>query len=121
MAIVGVHHIQLAMSIGEETRAVAFYQGLLGIPQVDKPAQLAVRGGCWFETELIRIHLGVEEDFKPAGKAHPALLVNGLSVMQRHLEDAGVEIVVDEPLPGFQRFYLYDPFGNRLELLEPLS
>ncbi|MDP8957902.1 MAG: glyoxalase, partial [Actinomycetota bacterium] len=91
-----------------------------GIPQVEKPPQLKARGGCWFESALIRVHLGVEEGFRPAKKAHPALLVNGLSEMKQRLVQAGVEVVDDEALPGFERCYAHDPFGNRLELLEPL-
>jgi catechol 2,3-dioxygenase-like lactoylglutathione lyase family enzyme len=119
MRFVGFHHVQLAMPLGGEAAAVAFYEGLLQIPQVDKPPNLAERGGCWFEKESTRIHLGVEVDFIPARKAHPALLVDDLAAMKRWLENAGVEIVVDQPLPGFERFYIHDPFGNRLELLEP--
>jgi catechol 2,3-dioxygenase-like lactoylglutathione lyase family enzyme len=121
MTIVGVHHLQLAMPEGEEAKAVAFYEGLLGIPQVQKPRHLEARGGCWFELGMVRIHLGVEEDYRPAKKAHPALLVDGLSTMKQHLAKAGVEVGDDEPLPGFKRFYVFDPFGNRLEFLEPLS
>jgi len=121
MTLIGLHHVQLAMPQGEEATAVAFYEGLLGIPEVDKPENLAGRGGCWFETESTRIHLGVEENFTPARKAHPAMLVNDLAAMKEYLETAGIEIVVDQPLPGFERFYIYDPFGNRLELLEPHS
>ncbi len=79
MSIVGLHHVQLAMPTGEEAKAVAFYEGLLRIPQVAKPPHLEGRGGCWFESGLTRVHLGVEEDFTPAKKAHPALVVDGLS------------------------------------------
>lgn len=120
MTIVGLHHVQLAIPEGEEAKAVAFYEGLLGIPQVQKPSHLEPRGGCWFELGVVRLHLGVEEDFRPAKKAHPALLVDDLSTMKQHLAKAGVEVADDEPLPGYKRFYAYDPFGNRLELLEPL-
>jgi len=119
MEIVGVHHVQLAMPEGGEAKAVAFYEGLLGISQVSKPPNLEVRGGCWFESGPVRIHLGVEHAFRPASKAHPALLVDDLTAIRRHLIRAAVEIVDDQPLPGFDRFYAYDPFGNRLEFLEP--
>jgi len=115
----GIHHIQLAMPRGEEDRAIAFYEGRLGIAQVPKPPNLSVRGGCWFEWGSVRVHLGVEDDFRPARKAHPALLVDDLPGLRRDLVDAGIEVVDDEPLLGFDRFYAYDPFGNRLELLSP--
>lgn len=86
-----------------------------------KPAHLEARGGCWFETSSTRIHLGVEDDFSPARKAHPALLTDDLAAIRRRFEDAGVEVIDDQPLPGFDRFYAYDPFGNRLEFLTPLD
>ena len=119
MQISGLHHVQLAMPLGEEDAATAFYEGLLGIPRVEKPPHLEERGGCWFETATTRIHLGVEHGFQPARKAHPALLVDDLDGMRTLLRDAGREIVDDQPLPGYRRFYAYDPFGNRLELLAP--
>ena len=119
MTVIGLHHVQLAMPPGEEAAATEFYEGLIGIPRVVKPAHLAARGGCWFETESVRIHLGIEPDFKPAGKAHPALLVDDIGSLKTRLSDAGVPIVNDEPLPGFDRFYVSDPFGNRIELLSP--
>lgn len=109
------------MPPGEETVAVEFYEGLLGIPRVAKPPHLEARGGCWFETGEVRIHLGVEERFAPARKAHPALLVDDLDALETRLIEAGIEVVVDRALPGFRRFYVSDPFGNRLELLSPDS
>ena len=118
MAIVQIHHVQLAMPRGGEVLARGFYTGLLGLPETPKPPNLAVRGGCWFESEAVRIHLGVEEDFRPARKAHPALVVTDLPTLVAVLLDAGVEIAVDEPLAGYDRVYASDPFGNRLELLE---
>lgn len=116
--ISGIHHVQLAMPAGGEAEAEAFYSGLLGIPRVAKPSHLEVRGGCWFEDGDVRIHLGVEAEFRPARKAHPALLVQDLAALRTALEDAGVEVVVDQPLPGFNRFYASDPFDNRLEFLQ---
>jgi len=104
-----------------EADAVSFYEGLLGIPQVEKPTHLAARGGCWFESQVVRIHIGVENAFAPARKAHPALLVDNLNGLRRRLEDAGTETIIDQPLPGFDRFYASDPFGNRLEFLEHLG
>jgi catechol 2,3-dioxygenase-like lactoylglutathione lyase family enzyme len=117
MSIVGIHHVQLAMPAGREADAVAFYSGILGIPQVAKPAHLEQRGGCWFEDGAVRVHLGVESDFRPARKAHPAFLVDDLSSMRERLESAGMAIVEDQPLTGYERFYVDDPFGNRLEFL----
>lgn len=109
------------MPAGNENAATAFYEGLLGIPRVAKPAHLESRGGCWFESDTVRIHLGTEADFTPAKKAHPALVTTDLAGLRRRLIGAGVEIVDDEPLPGFDRFYAYDPFGNRIEVLSPLT
>lgn len=121
MGIVGIDHVQLAMPSGGEDKAVAFYSGVLGISQVAKPMHLAKRGGCWFEDGPLKVHLGVEADFRPARKAHPALLVDGLGALVERLHGAGVDVVVDEPLEGYDRVYANDPFGNRLELLEPLG
>jgi len=115
-----VDHVQLAMPAGREDDARAFYSGLLGIPEQPKPPYLAARGGCWFESTTVKLHLGVEADFRPAKKAHPALLVSDLPALVRVLRAAGVELVDDEPLEGHDRVYAYDPFGNRLELLEPV-
>jgi catechol 2,3-dioxygenase-like lactoylglutathione lyase family enzyme len=121
MTIQALHHIQLAMPPGKESEAEGFYSGLLGMPRVDKPPHLEERGGCWFETGETRIHLGVEEDFRPARKAHPALVVDDLGESRRGLEQAGVRVVDDRPLPGFDRFYAYDPFGSRIEFLSPIG
>jgi catechol 2,3-dioxygenase-like lactoylglutathione lyase family enzyme len=120
MRVQGLHHVQLAMPQGMESEAEAFYSGLLGIPRVTKPPHLEARGGCWFESHDVRIHLGVDEGFSPARKAHPALLVSDLDGLRSILEDHGVEVVVDEPLPGYDRFYAEDPFGNRIEFLMAL-
>jgi catechol 2,3-dioxygenase-like lactoylglutathione lyase family enzyme len=120
MPVDAIHHVQLAMPPGGEALARSFYTGLLGLPETPKPAHLAARGGCWFESAAVKVHLGVEQDFRPARKAHPALLVTDLPSLVRAITDAGYEIADDEPLAGFERVYAYDPFGNRLELLEPL-
>ncbi len=119
MSIKGLHHVQLAMPVGKEPEATAFYEGVLGVPRVEKPAHLEARGGCWFESDDVRIHLGAEDKFQPARKAHPALLVEDISKTRKHLKDSGIETVDDQPLPGFDRFYAHDPFGNRLEFLAP--
>lgn len=118
MRVVGIEHVQLAMPPGEESRAREFYAGLLGIPEVPKPPHLAKRGGAWFENERLKIHLGVESDFRPARKAHPALCVEGLRELVEALRRAGCSVVDDEPLEGFDRVYVSDPFGNRIELME---
>jgi len=120
MTIVGIDHVQLAMPAGREDAAREFYSGLLGIPETPKPAELAKRGGVWFESDAVKLHLGVEADFRSARKAHPALLVRGLRAMVGRLLGAGVE-VLEEAMPGYYRVYASDPFGNRLELMEPLA
>lgn len=119
MGVRAIDHVQLAMPAGGEQQAIAFYEGVLGIPNVPKPTSLAARGGCWFEQPGLKIHLGVEPDFRPARKAHPALLVDDLTSLARSLGAGGFEIVDDEPMAGYKRIYIADPFGNRLELLEP--
>lgn len=107
------------MPAGREDEAGAFYEGLLGIPRVPKPALLAARGGCWFERGDLKIHLGVDSDFHPARKAHPALVVDGLPALVERLRTAGATLRDDEPLEGHDRVFVDDPFGNRIELLEP--
>ncbi len=120
MPVERIEHVQLAMPPGAEARARWFFVGLLGIPEVSKPPHLAVRGGCWFERGALKIHVGVEPDFRPARKAHPALLVSDLASMIGRLRDEGVEVVDDDPLEGYERVYISDPFGNRIELMEPI-
>jgi catechol 2,3-dioxygenase-like lactoylglutathione lyase family enzyme len=120
MTIVGIEHVQLAMPAGREAEARDFYAGLLGIPETPKPPELARRGGVWFEDGPVKLHLGVDADFHPARKAHPALLVRDLRALVERLRDAQVE-VVEDPLEGYDRVYVFDPFGNRLELMEPLG
>ena len=117
MTIVGVDHVQLAMPPGEEDEARRFYANLLGLPERPKPADLAGRGGVWFESADVKIHLGVEPEFRPARKAHPGLLVEGLADLVTRLRAAGYE-VTDDPADGRARAYVNDPFGNRLELIE---
>ena len=119
MRVRAVDHVQLALPPGGEPLARRFYEDALGIPEVPKPSHLAARGGCWFESGQLKIHLGVEVDFRPARKAHPALLVDGLAELVGQLRCLGFEVRDDEPLEGFQRVYVDDPFGNRIELIEP--
>jgi catechol 2,3-dioxygenase-like lactoylglutathione lyase family enzyme len=108
------------MPPGSEDVAVTFYDGLLGITHVPKPPHLAARGGCWFENQRVKLHLGVEQGFRPATKAHPGLVVSDLPALLEVLRRAGVTIVDDEPLEGYERVYVHDPFGNRIELMEPV-
>ncbi len=118
MRILAIDHVQLAMPAGGEPAARSFYSGVLGLPEVVKPPQLAKRGGCWFENAEVKIHLGVEGDFRPAHKAHPALLVSALAALLERCRRAGCTVVADEPLAGRARAYVSDPFGNRIELIE---
>lgn len=106
------------MPAGQESRARDFYEGILGLVEEPKPANLARRGGVWFRGGTLRLHLGVDPDFRAAGKAHPAILVRGLTELAERCRVAGFTPVTDEPLDGFERVYVCDPFGNRIELLE---
>jgi len=119
MGLVAIDHVQLAMPAGREADAVAFYEGLLGLPQQQKPPHLAVRGGCWFGEGDVRIHLGVEADFRPARKAHPAFLVD-LDAVAVALTTAGYEVVWADPaeIPGRRRLHTYDAVGNRIEFID---
>ena len=121
MALHAIDHIQLAMPPGGEDAARRFYDGLLGVPEVPKPADMAARGGCWFEQSGLKIHLGVEDDFKPSRKAHPAFLVEGLGRLAERLKKGGHELTLGSDFDGCLRFYVDDPFGNRIELIEALS
>lgn len=116
MRVLALDHIQLAMPAGEEARARAFYEGILCIPEVAKPPELAKRGGAWFECCALKIHLGVDPHFVAARKAHPAFLVEGLPQLVKRLEAAGHKVTAETgALPA--RAYVDDPFGNRLELI----
>jgi catechol 2,3-dioxygenase-like lactoylglutathione lyase family enzyme len=110
-------HVQLAMPVGAEDRTTAFYEGVLGIPQVSKPPELAARGGCWFERDGLRVHLGVEQDFRPAKKAHPAFAVSRVDALCEALEGAGHPVRQVEDVPGMPQWFVDDPFGNRIELV----
>lgn len=121
MTVVRLDHVQLAMPEGREAEAVAFYEGLLGIAHVAKPEHLARRGGCWFESGDVKLHLGVDPEFRAAKKAHPALIVREVRVLAATIKAAGFPVVDDEPLEGYDRVYVSDPFGNRLELMEPIE
>jgi catechol 2,3-dioxygenase-like lactoylglutathione lyase family enzyme len=116
--IIELDHIQLAMPEGGEAQARGFYQDLLGLAEVAKPAALALRGGCWFEHGAVKVHLGVEAAFTPAKKAHPAFIVGDLAQLADILERAGYKTTDGSPLKGYQRKDTFDPFGNRIELME---
>ncbi|WP_182906640.1 glyoxalase [Microbispora sp. H13382] len=114
-----LHHVQLAIPPGVEDDCRRFYVGLLGMTEIGKPPALAARGGLWVRAGALEIHLGVEEDFRPARKAHPGILVTGLDDLAARLETAGVEVAWDPHFPGHRRFYAHDNVGNRLEFLSP--
>jgi catechol 2,3-dioxygenase-like lactoylglutathione lyase family enzyme len=119
MAVRRIDHILIAMPPGREAEARAFYGDMLGLTEKVKPPQLAARGGCWFESEALQVHLGVEKNFTPARKAHPAFIVDDLAGMVRRLQVAGYRVTEDERLEGCDRRHVDDPFGNRIELIEP--
>jgi catechol 2,3-dioxygenase-like lactoylglutathione lyase family enzyme len=108
------------MPAGQEASARKFYEGVLGIPEVPKPFPQNTRGGVWFETTEIRIHLGIEPDFRPARKAHPAILVSDLKALAARFQAAGITIIAGEPLDGYEHLYVSDPFDNRLEFLQAI-
>jgi catechol 2,3-dioxygenase-like lactoylglutathione lyase family enzyme len=116
--ILGFDHVQLAMPAGGEAQARQFYVEVLGFEEVSKPAELADRGGAWFRRGDVELHLGVEADFRPARKAHPALRVEGLSALIVRCVNAGHPVERAVPIPGVERVHVADPFGNRIELIE---
>ena len=117
MRLVRFDHVQLAMPVGREPEAIAFYVGVLGLRHVPKPPLLATRGGCWFENDSLKVHLGVEDDFRPARKAHPAFAVEALDVLLRTLAEACVEVRIGDVIDGVAQRFFDDPFGNRIEVM----
>jgi catechol 2,3-dioxygenase-like lactoylglutathione lyase family enzyme len=115
MTITGIDHVQMAAPLGCESAARSFYAGLLGMDELPKPEPLASRGGCWFKAGRVELHVGVEDPFAPARKAHPGLVVDDLAALRAVLTGQGIEVRDDRDLPGVERFYAEDPFGNRLE------
>ncbi|WP_404349121.1 VOC family protein [Sutcliffiella horikoshii] len=113
-----IDHVQLAMPKGLEDDARRFYGEILGFGEVEKPEPLRKRGGVWFSRGDVQLHLGVEEPFIPAKKAHPAFEVHQIEEFKHYLSSQAVEYTVDDNLPGANRIYVSDPFGNRLEFLE---
>jgi catechol 2,3-dioxygenase-like lactoylglutathione lyase family enzyme len=112
-----IDHVQLAMPAGEEDSARRFYRDLLGMMELPKPVELAKRGGCWFGSGTVQIHLGVEADFRPARKAHPALRCADYDGLTARLRASGVEVKDDASIPGVRRCHISDPFANRIELI----
>jgi len=112
-----IDHVQLAMPRGEEDKARAFYVGILGMKEIAKPAELAKRGGCWFQSGNVQVHLGVEEDFRPAKKAHPALRCGDYKELTARVQRSGIETTSDTAIPGVTRCHIHDCFGNRIELI----
>lgn len=114
-----LHHVQLAIPAGSEDVGRKFYGETLGMTELPKPPALAARGGCWFDGGGVELHLGIDPDFSPSRKSHPAILVTGLHDLATQLEAVGTTVTWDRQMPGYDRFYATDPFGNRLEFLEP--
>ncbi|WEH28019.1 VOC family protein [Streptomyces sp. AM 3-1-1] len=119
--ITALDHVQLAAPPGSEDRLRAFYTDVLGLAELPKPPVLAARGGCWFGSGPVQLHLGIETGFRPARKAHPGLRVTVIDAFATRLTDHGITVTWDDNLPGHRRFYADDPVGNRLEFLEPLT
>ena len=112
-----IDHVQLAMPPGEEESARHFYSSLLGMREISKPPELAKRGGCWFESGAVQVHLGVELDFRPAKKAHPAFKCGDYDALVSRLREAGVKLTEPDDIPGVRRCHIHDPFGNRIEMI----
>jgi catechol 2,3-dioxygenase-like lactoylglutathione lyase family enzyme len=120
-AVLRIDHIQIAAPAGCEEAAREFYGSILGMKEIEKPPLLRARGGCWFQCGDRQVHIGVERDFRPAKKAHPAFGVTGFDELREKLARHGMTAVEDESLPGARRFYAEDPWGNRLEFIEMLA
>jgi len=119
MNIHGIDHVQIAMPAGGEEKARAFFINLLGFHEIPEPPELAKRGGAWFESGAVQLHLGVDADFRPARKAHPAFFVDDLDGLIEKVLSAGFEVdTTQPPLDGYKRAHIFDPFGNRIELME---
>jgi catechol 2,3-dioxygenase-like lactoylglutathione lyase family enzyme len=114
----GLHHVQVAIRAGSEDACRAFYVDILGMREVTKPPALAARGGLWVRADALEIHLGVEDDFRPARRAHPGIRVDNLDALAERLTEKNVEVTWDDNFPGHRRFYAFDNNGNRLEFLQ---
>ncbi|WML48877.1 VOC family protein [Neobacillus sp. PS3-34] len=113
-----IDHIQLAAPAGSEEKAREFFGRILGFDEAEKPEELKKRGGVWFQSGKVHIHIGIEEPFSPAKKAHPGFEVENIEALMEHLKQNGIAFTEDDKLPGAKRFYVDDPFGNRIEMLE---
>jgi catechol 2,3-dioxygenase-like lactoylglutathione lyase family enzyme len=119
MTIISIDHIQIAIPPAGEEKARGFYINVLGFTEIPKPAELVKRGGAWFQVGNVQLHLGVEVDFRPARKAHPAFLVDDLDQLVKQAQSHGFEVDTSQPpLDGYKRAHVFDPFGNRIELME---
>jgi hypothetical protein len=116
--VIGLDHVQLAMPPGRESEAEAFYAGFLGFVRIPKPEPMAGRGGCWFASGPVAVHLGVEADFRPARKAHPALVVHNLAGLAAAARAEQIDLRPNPDLPPGAGYYIDDPFGNRIELID---
>lgn len=121
MIIKQLHHVQITIPVGEETAGRQFYCHLLGLPEIEKPAALQANGGFWVQLGTQQLHIGVENGInRPATKAHLAYEVDDLAAWHHHLRHASIPLLDNTPIPGYSRLMLRDPFGNRLELIQPL-
>ena len=116
--LVNVDHVQIAAPPGCDDAARAFYGGVLGLPELPMPEVLRGRASCWFQCGPQEIHIGIEEDFRPARKAHPAFVVTEIAALMEALHARGLEIMEDFSLTDRRRFFVFDPWGNRLEFLQ---
>lgn len=121
MAILCLEHVQIAIPIGSESRARDFYSGILGFLEIEKPASMAARKSIWFTSGSVNLHLGIEPDFHPAHRAHPAFIVQGMDAILTACTRAAISFKPDTSFNGFRRVHVYDPFGNRLELMEQIA
>jgi catechol 2,3-dioxygenase-like lactoylglutathione lyase family enzyme len=121
MAFIAFDHVQLTMPAGSEAQAVAFFVGVLGMEHIPQPEWLRANGGAWFRAGTVELHLGIESDFRPVRKGHPGIVVDDLDVVAKRCEDAGYEVAWDTRYPQFRRFYIRDPFGNRMEIMQPVE
>ena len=115
-----LHHVQIAMPTGKEDEARTFYRDVLGMSEIDKPTELQARGGAWFRSGGLELHLGIEVEFQPARKAHPGILVASVQALAERLNSHGTAVTWDSNFPEYKRFHCFDCFGNRLEFLEPV-
>jgi catechol 2,3-dioxygenase-like lactoylglutathione lyase family enzyme len=119
--IAAIDHVQIAIPAGGEVVARAFYADLLGLTEVPKPASMAARGGAWYQTGGVKVHLGVEQNFRANEKAHVAFRVSDVEGLANKAVALGFQVKHDDDLPGYMRAFLYDPFGNRIEILKPIG